>query len=109
MKALAILLGGVLLGIGAYYVGSRLSSDAIALVLGLLFGILAGVPPLLLAALSGRRPGAEEARLEAARLLLAEERRRLLQAQEAARAWHVQELEQHGHERRRLTVYHEEE
>ena len=112
MKALAFLLGGVLLGVGAHYVGSRLSSDAIGLIVGLLFGMLAFVPPALLILFAQRRPGADEQRRqEQARWLLEEERRRLEQARQAAQleAQRWQALEQHGRERRRLTVYHEEE
>lgn len=45
----------VFAGIVAWRIGERLSSDAISMGLGLLFGILAGVPTALLVMLGGRR------------------------------------------------------
>lgn len=55
-----ILLGVVgLLGVGAWGVGNMLSPDAVALALGVIFGILATAPALLLAAIINmRRPPA---------------------------------------------------
>ena len=45
----------VVLAVGAWLVGSVLSSDAVGLIIGLLFGILAGVPPVLLVLVAARR------------------------------------------------------
>lgn len=45
----------VMLGAGAWGVGQVLSSDAIALLLGVTFGILAGLPPALLMLVASRR------------------------------------------------------
>lgn len=47
-----------LLALAAYWIGSRLSSDAIGLIIGLLFGMLASLPGALLA-LSARRDARE--------------------------------------------------
>ena len=50
-----LLAGGIgLLGVGAWGVASVLSSDALGMVIGLLFGILAGVPSALLALATAR-------------------------------------------------------
>jgi hypothetical protein len=44
-----------MLGVAAHWIGSRLSSDAIGIVLGLVFGIMAAVPSGLLMYSAGRR------------------------------------------------------
>ncbi len=45
----------VLLGAGAWYIADRLSSDAIGLALGVIFGVMAGLPAALLVVASSRR------------------------------------------------------
>lgn len=45
----------VLLGAGAWYIADRLSSDAIGLALGVIFGVVAGLPAALLVMASSRR------------------------------------------------------
>jgi hypothetical protein len=59
MKQLAVvtvlLVGGVL----AWLLGSRLSADALGMAVGLLFGVVAGIPTALLVLASGRRRRAE--------------------------------------------------
>ena len=60
MKQAIALLGLATLGAGAWFVGSRLSSDALGMIVGLLFGILAGVPAALLVLVASRRRQAEE-------------------------------------------------
>lgn len=47
--------GGVLLTAGMYYLAERLSSDAIGMALGLGFGVLAGIPAVLLVLVASKR------------------------------------------------------
>jgi hypothetical protein len=61
MKQMVAILGLVAVGAGAWFVASRLSSDAIGMIIGLLFGVLAGVPAALLVLVANRRRTAEEA------------------------------------------------
>ena len=60
MKQLIAVAGLVAMGAGAWFVANRLSSDAIGMMIGLLFGILAGVPPALLVLVASRRRRSEE-------------------------------------------------
>ena len=55
VKRLAFVGGCIALGAGAWGVASVMSSDAIGMIIGLLFGILAGVPPALLVLVAARR------------------------------------------------------
>lgn len=55
MKQWIVVAGLVAMGAGAWFVANRLSSDAIGMIVGLLFGILAGVPPALLVLVASRR------------------------------------------------------
>ena len=50
----------VMAGIFAFVVGSRLSADAIGMALGVLFGVLAGIPTALLVLAAGQRRHAEQ-------------------------------------------------
>lgn len=58
MKQLAVVVGLCVFGLLAWLLGSRLSSDALGMAVGLLFGILAGIPTalLVLASHRDRRP-----------------------------------------------------
>ena len=59
VKRLAFVGGCIALGAGAWGVASVMSSDAIGMIIGLLFGILAGVPPALLVLVAARRQQAQ--------------------------------------------------
>jgi hypothetical protein len=54
MKVLG-LAGIVLVGVFAFVIGQRLSADAVGMALGVLFGVLAGIPAALLVLASGAR------------------------------------------------------
>lgn len=49
------LVGILLVGVFAFLVGQRLSADAVGMAMGVLFGVLAGIPAALLVLASGRR------------------------------------------------------
>ncbi len=49
------LAGILLVGVFAFVIGQRLSADAVGMALGVLFGVLAGVPAALLVLASGAR------------------------------------------------------
>jgi hypothetical protein len=56
MRRLIVLGVMVFVGVAAWQIGNKLSSDAISMALGLVFGVLSGVPAaLLVLATSGRR------------------------------------------------------
>lgn len=55
MKQLAVLTLLVFCGIAAWLFASRLSADALGMAVGLLFGVLAGVPTALLVLAANRR------------------------------------------------------
>ncbi|HRW04302.1 MAG TPA: hypothetical protein P5121_04360 [Caldilineaceae bacterium] len=55
MKKLIVLSGLIFFGVGAWRIGGQLSSDAIGMALGVLFGVLAGLPVALLVLASNRR------------------------------------------------------
>jgi hypothetical protein len=55
MKQVAVVTILVIGGVLAWILGSRLSADALGMAVGLLFGVLAGVPTALLVMASGRR------------------------------------------------------
>ncbi len=57
----------VFVGAGAWYVGSRLSSDAIGMALGVMFGVVAALPAALLVLASQRRARVDEETASAAR------------------------------------------
>lgn len=86
MRAVIVLAVIVLLGVLAWQVGAMLSPDAISMALGLIFGVLAGVPAaLLVLAAGGRRghgddyaSGYEEGRRDAHREMLEHDARRAL-------------------------------
>ena len=50
----------VFVGAGAWYIGSRLSSDAIGMALGVMFGVVAALPAALLVLASQRRARMDE-------------------------------------------------
>jgi hypothetical protein len=60
MRQLAVVTALVIGGVLAWVLGSRLSADALGMAVGLLFGVLAGVPTALLVMASGRRQQGEE-------------------------------------------------
>lgn len=55
MKRLIVLAGLVFIGVMAWRIGERLSADAIGMALGVLFGIVAGLPVALLVLAANRR------------------------------------------------------
>ena len=55
MKRLLILAGLVFVGAAGWSVGASLSSDALSMAVGILLGVLAGLPTALLVLASGRR------------------------------------------------------
>lgn len=55
VKQLAVVAGCALVGFLAWFMASRLSSDALGMAVGLLFGVLAGIPTALLVLASGRQ------------------------------------------------------
>jgi hypothetical protein len=55
MKLMAVVTMLVVGGILAWVLGSRLSADAVGMAVGLLFGVMAGIPTALLVLASGRR------------------------------------------------------
>jgi len=55
MKRLLVLAGLVFIGVMAWRIGERLSADAIGMALGVLFGIIAGLPVALLVLAANRR------------------------------------------------------
>lgn len=54
MKQAIVVLGLCVAGIVAWLLGSRLSSDALGMAVGVVFGVLAGIPSALLVLASGR-------------------------------------------------------
>ena len=50
----------IFIGIAAWRIAGQLSADALGMAVGVLFGIMAGVPTALLVMASGRRRAAEE-------------------------------------------------
>lgn len=60
MKQLIAVAGLIVMGAGAWFVANRLSSDALGMIVGLMFGILAGVPPAILVLIANRRRQADE-------------------------------------------------
>ncbi len=61
MKRLIILMALVFVAVAGWRIGDRLSSDALGMAIGVLFGIVAGIPTaLLLLASSRRRSEAED-------------------------------------------------
>lgn len=60
MKQLAVLTLLVVAGLLAWLFASRLSADALGMAVGLVFGVLAGVPAALLVLAAGRRRRAED-------------------------------------------------
>lgn len=54
--ALAIL---VFIGVATYFIGSRLSADAIGMGVGVIFGVMAGIPTALLLVVSERNRHAQ--------------------------------------------------
>lgn len=62
MRIRAILLSGVLVvfGVLTWIIGSKLSSDAMGMAVGLLFGALAGIPSALLVLATARRAEPDE-------------------------------------------------
>ncbi|NJN81633.1 MAG: hypothetical protein HC802_04650 [Caldilineaceae bacterium] len=66
MKRLIVVVLLVFVAVGAWRIGSRLSADALGMGVGLVFGVLAGVPTALLVMASGRRrdePGSRGSRM----------------------------------------------
>jgi len=49
----------IVVGVFAFVVGQRLSADAVGMAVGVLFGVLAGIPAALLMVAAGRRREAE--------------------------------------------------
>lgn len=60
MKRFVFLGGLLLLGVAAWRVGNALSSDAIGLALGVVFGVMASLPGALLVLVAARRQAARE-------------------------------------------------
>ena len=56
MKQLAVLTLLLIAGLLAWLFASRLSADALGMAVGLIFGVLAGVPAALLVLAANRRP-----------------------------------------------------
>ena len=56
MKYFCGLIALIVVGIVAWRIGEALSSDAISMAVGVLFGVLAGIPTALLVLVGGRRP-----------------------------------------------------
>lgn len=52
MKIIVGIVGLIFVGVFGWFVGSRLSSDAVGMAVGIVFGILAGIPAALLVLLS---------------------------------------------------------
>lgn len=59
MKRWLGLAGLVFVGVAGWRIGGALSSDALSMAVGILFGVLAGVPTALLVLASDRRPSRE--------------------------------------------------
>ncbi len=59
MKKMALLLVVAFVAAGGWSIGSRLSSDALGMGVGILLGVLAGLPTALLVIAAGRRNGRE--------------------------------------------------
>ena len=55
MKRIIVLGGLIFISVAAWRIGNRLSADAIGMALGVLFGVLAGLPVALLVLASNRR------------------------------------------------------
>ena len=55
MKKYLFMTTAIFVGVIAWRIGERLSSDAISMGLGVIFGVMAGVPAALLVMASGRR------------------------------------------------------
>lgn len=55
MKQIIVTGGLIFLGISAWLLGSKLSSDALGMAVGVTFGIIAGLPTALLVLLASRR------------------------------------------------------
>ena len=66
MRKFVMLAGLVMLGVFAWRLGESLSSDALGMAVGMVFGILAGIPAalLVLATSNRRRQEEEDARAE---------------------------------------------
>ncbi len=60
MKALFLLMIAAGAALVAWYVASRISPDAISMAVGMLFGVLAGVPTTMLAMAGSRRRDYDE-------------------------------------------------
>lgn len=60
MKGFILVGGLLLLGAAAWRVGNALSSDAIGLALGVIFGVIASLPGALLVLVAARRQAARE-------------------------------------------------
>jgi hypothetical protein len=60
MKRFIFLGGLLLLGVAAWRVGNALSSDAIGLALGVVFGVMASLPGALLVLVAARRQAARD-------------------------------------------------
>ncbi len=55
MKKVIVLTALIFIGVAGWRIGNRLSPDALGMAIGVLFGVLAGVPMALLAMAAGRR------------------------------------------------------
>ena len=60
MKRLVVLVGLALLALLIWRIGSRLSPDAVGLAIGVVFGVLAGLPTAVLVLASNRRRRGDE-------------------------------------------------
>ena len=60
MKRLIVIMGLVFVAVAGWRIADRLSSDALGMAIGVLFGIVAGIPTALLLLASGRRRTEEE-------------------------------------------------
>lgn len=64
MKRWVGVAGLIFVGIAGWRIGGALSSDALSMAVGILFGVMAGVPTALLVMASGRRREANEVQAE---------------------------------------------
>ena len=60
MKGMVLIVLMIVLTVAGWRVGNQLSSDAVSMAVGILFGVVAGVPTALMVLASARRRGNEE-------------------------------------------------
>ena len=60
MKQLGLVAGAALVGLLAWFMLTHLSSDALGMAIGFVFGVLAGIPAALLVLATSRRPARDD-------------------------------------------------